>query len=231
MVYRSQSVEIDPDLTLRDVIKQYAQKQVTIGELPSERQHIVVRRKHVWSDTKRAMRRPSFDPRIGLDITFIGEEAQDAGGPLREYFRLLWKAIAADGSIFTGATEERILTHNMLSLQNGDYALVGRCIGLAIIYGGSGPHFFAEAVTSYIFNEPIDSLQLNEIPDVDIREKIGKVYAYILPNNILHCAVCIGRTHCVGMQSCPCYTLNTTIELQYSLDSTIIIPGSDLQTV
>ena len=172
---RSGSVEIDPDLTLGAVIKRHAQKQVTIAELSSERQRIMIRRKHVWNDTKRAMRRPSFDPRIGLDVVFVGEEAQDAGGPLREYFRLLWKAIASDSCIFGGANEGRVLTHNMLSLQNGDYALVGRCIGLAIIYGGSGPHFFAEAVTSYIFNEPIDSSKLDEIPDVDIRDKIGKV--------------------------------------------------------
>ena len=135
-----------------------------------------MRRRHIWSDTKRAMKRPSFDSRIGLEIVFIGEEAQDAGGPLREYFRLLWRDVASDGCIFAGADDCRVLAHNMLSLHSCDYALVGRCIGLAILYGGTGPHFFAHSVTSYILNECIQSSHLVEIPDIDIREKIDKVY-------------------------------------------------------
>ena len=35
------------------------------------------------------MQHPSFDSQIGLEIMFIGEDAQDAGGPLHEYFRLV----------------------------------------------------------------------------------------------------------------------------------------------
>jgi len=45
-------------------------------------QKITVRRRHVWEDTKRALQRPSFNPTTGLEICFIGEEAQDVGGPL-----------------------------------------------------------------------------------------------------------------------------------------------------
>ena len=138
---RSNEVDSDPNLTLGDVIKQHVLKHVSISELACERQRIMVRRKHTWSDTKRAMKRPSFDSRIGLEIVFIGEEAQDAGGPLREYFRLLWRDVAADGCLFAGADDARVLMHNMLSLQSGDYALVGHCIGLAVLYGGTGPHF------------------------------------------------------------------------------------------
>ena len=118
---------------------------------------------------------------------FIGEEAQDAGGPLWEYFRLLWRDIANDGCLFAGSEEGHVLTHNMLSLQNGDFALVGRCIGMALLYGGSGPHFFSESVTSYIFNEPIDYSVRSDIPDYDIREKIDKVGQYIFI--LLHASV------------------------------------------
>ena len=56
--------------------------------------------------------------------------------------------------------------------------LMGRCIGMALLYGGSGPHFFPESVTSYIFNEPIDYSVWSDIPDYDIREKIDKVGQY-----------------------------------------------------
>ena len=50
--------------------------------------------------------------------------------------------IVGDGCLFAGSDEGCVLTHNVMSLQKGDYALVGRCIGMALLYGGSGPHFF-----------------------------------------------------------------------------------------
>ena len=103
-----------------------------------DRQKITIRRRHIWEDTKRALRRLSFNPCIGLDICFIGEDAQDV-----EYFTLLWPAIARDTSIFSGPKESRSLTHNMLSLKNDDYTIVGKCVSLALVYGGSVPHFFS----------------------------------------------------------------------------------------
>ena len=51
---------------------------------------------------------------------------------------------------------------------------------MAILYRGSGPHFFAESVPSFVSNEPIDSFKLNEISDPDIRVKLSKVYIIIL---------------------------------------------------
>ena len=89
-----------PDIS--DLLKNQVQKYMSIGMLPGDRQHVNVRRRHVWIDMKRAMKRLSFNATIGLEINFVGEDAQDAGGPLREFFRLLWKEIAADNSLFTG---------------------------------------------------------------------------------------------------------------------------------
>ena len=108
-------------------MRSHALSVANVGVFSDARQRITVRpRRHIWNDTKRALRRPAFNPHIGLDVSFIGEDAQDEGGPLREFFRLLWVAISSDSSIFTGAEDARLLTHNMLSLNNGDYALVGR---------------------------------------------------------------------------------------------------------
>ena len=148
---------------------------MNIKELPSERQCILIRRRRIWEDTKRAFKRASFDSRIGLHVQFIGEDAQDAGGPLREYFRLLWNGIANDGKLFQGESGKKVLTHNITSLQSGDYSTVGRCIALAIVYGGTGPHFLSSSVVQYIFNQPIHSANVMEIPDYEIREKIVKV--------------------------------------------------------
>ncbi len=158
-----------------ELLKNHVQKYMTIAMLPCDRQHINIRRKHVWSDMRRAMKRLSFNPTIGLEINFVGEDAQDAGGPLREFFRLLWREIAADSSLFTGPENRRLLTHNSIALQNEHYALVGRCVGLSLLNGGGGPHFLSESVVSYILGESLGTLSVEEVPDFEIKEKIIKV--------------------------------------------------------
>ena len=42
-----------------------------------------VRRKQLWKDTLRCINTPGFVCNRGLKIRFVGEEAVDAGGPLR----------------------------------------------------------------------------------------------------------------------------------------------------
>jgi hypothetical protein len=163
------------------VLRDHAHTAANIQEIPEDRQRITIRRRLIWDDTKRALERPSFNPHIGLHIDFVGEGAQDAGGPLREFFHFLWGAMSKDGNIFTGPEDRRLLTHNVMSLQKGYYSLVGRCISLALVYGGTGPHFFSESVTSFIFNE--DNAAINEIPDDLLQRKIQKV-SYIRYNNV-----------------------------------------------
>ena len=57
---------------------------------------MAVRRKHVLQDTFTQMQQPKFRCNVKLNVRFIGEEADDEGGPQREYFRLILKAILID---------------------------------------------------------------------------------------------------------------------------------------
>lgn len=183
LLYRSMQQQIVPDLAT--VLRVHAETHLSIDE-HGECQCINVRRRHVWTDTKRAMTRPSFNSRIGLEVHFIGEEAQDAGGPLREYFRLLWKDMSADGSVFAGPEDRRLLMHNVVSLRREHYALIGRCIGLSLLNGGSGPHFLSPVVVSYLLGDELD-LPVDEVTDFDVREGIIKVCKQIelLSYNVL----------------------------------------------
>ena len=76
-------------VSVSDVLARHAIKMVDVALLPEDCQRITVRRRHIWNDAKRALQRPSFEDKVGLNITFIGEQAHDAGGPLREFFRLV----------------------------------------------------------------------------------------------------------------------------------------------
>ena len=53
---------------------------------PDQANRITIRRNHIWRDAVRAMSRSSFDPSRCVQVTFIGEQAVDDGGPRREFF-------------------------------------------------------------------------------------------------------------------------------------------------
>ena len=89
---------------------------------------MTIRRRHVWPDTKRALSRSSFNECIGLDITFVGEPAVDVGGPLREYFCLIWQALKRNGNLFVGEEHARVLRHNVLALHDNEYEIVGKFV-------------------------------------------------------------------------------------------------------
>ena len=174
-MFRHSPTLIVIDLTAKEVLTSHANKKVDIAFLPEDRQRLTIRRRHVWGDTKRALYRPTFNDAIGLNIEFIGEPAQDAGGPLREYFRLLWIALGQKCSLFTRKENARVLAHNVTAIQQREYVIIGHCIALALVYGGCAPHFFSEAVVSYLFNEPLTESMINDIPDQEISQRIKRV--------------------------------------------------------
>ena len=99
---------------------------------------------------------------------------QDAGGPTREFFCLLWVKIAQDGSLSAGSEDTRLVQHNILALQKHEFEHVGHPIALSLMYGGNAPHFFSEAVTKYILVEPLDINAVKEVPDYMVQMSLQK---------------------------------------------------------
>ncbi len=113
-----------------ELLRHYSNERCHVAIIPEDRQKVIVRRKHIWSDAKRSLKQPTFNDSSGLNITFIGEVAQDAGGPAREFFRLVLQKISQDGNLFTGPAHARLLVHNVLALQHQDFKIVGHIIAL-----------------------------------------------------------------------------------------------------
>lgn len=72
-----------------------------------------VRRSAIWEDSSRHMERKRFG--AILSVRFAGEEGIDAGGPCREYFRLVMKALS-ESPIFEGPQTSRVLLVNSAGL-------------------------------------------------------------------------------------------------------------------
>lgn len=159
---------------MKEILSDHSYRMVGNAMLQEDRQDLIVRRKHIWTDTKRALLRP-FSEDVGINIEFVGEPAIDGGGPLREYFRLLWLALNQNLALFEGRENARVLAHNISAIQQRDYIIVGRCISLAFVYGGSAPHFFSEALVSQLFDEPLPESAIEDIPDPVVSQQLQKV--------------------------------------------------------
>ena len=100
-----------------------------------------VRRKHVWEDALHHFK-SGLPTTKHLRITFLGEPAVDAGGPLREFLQLLMSEIARNNTLFCGDETARVPNHNMVELSKKTYEYVGSMLAVSIVHGGPAPYFF-----------------------------------------------------------------------------------------
>lgn len=91
---------------------------ISAKEIDEEsRSFINVRRSQIWVDSCRHLNKKKFNPKAAVSIKFAdshggNEGAVDAGGPRREYFRLLLRAVNLEAGIFCGPEDNRVLFKN-----------------------------------------------------------------------------------------------------------------------
>ena len=134
-----------------------------------------VRRKHIWEDALDYFRR-GIPTSKHLRVTFFGEPAVDAGGPLREFFRLVLGELSRNNSLFCGVETARAPLHNVIALSKKTFKYVGCMLAASLINGGPAPGFFADFVADYIVYG-IDKVKVNvqDVIDPGMKEKLIKV--------------------------------------------------------
>ncbi len=139
-------------------------------------QRLTIRRNFIYADTISILRRPVFHFNWNVRITFIGEPAVDAGGPCREFFRLLINEIMSNNTLFQGPMHARFPCHNMQELEKGTYKYIGQIISLSLVHDGPGPHCLAPWVVDYILYGLSGVTPIPEqIPEDDIQTTVKKV--------------------------------------------------------
>ena len=161
--------------TFSDSLKKHIAANVTVSPDIDDLQKVPVRRSAVWKTALRCFRQPTFDCSSGLCVRFIGEEAVDAGGPLREFFRLLIKDIGSNGSLVCGPEHYCTAVQNGHALHKEEFKYVGQSVVLSLLFGGPWPHFFSEAAADYLLGLPIGKISLDHLPDQEVAEKVRKV--------------------------------------------------------
>ena len=118
----------------------------------------------------------SFDVSKLLSVTFLAESAVDGGGPRRELFRLLLADLFSISGLFIGYPSAVTTSHNVVALQNRDYAVAGKIVGASIVQAGIAPYCFSRSVADFIVHGEVRSkARLGDITDPDIRSKMEKV--------------------------------------------------------
>ncbi len=107
-------------------------------------------------------------------VSFIGEEAADGGGPLREFFSLIFDETkkfimcTGNGTTFT-------LLHDIEKVRRGEHRLFGQFIAAALLQGCSGPRCFMPCLLANLLNSTVVPASLDEIPDIDVQEKLRSI--------------------------------------------------------
>ena len=73
-----------------------------------ETHRITIRRNHVTKDALQALKQ-GFQFNQKLNVIFMGEPAIDAGGPCREFFRLLIGELTSNNSLFQGMERYQLI--------------------------------------------------------------------------------------------------------------------------
>ncbi len=118
-IYCNGFVILFSSVLLLDVLRDHR-----IKYLPSDDEHrerFTVRRYHILQDTLHMFRRAKLSLTKHLKVTFVGEPAVDAGGPLREFFHYILLEIAENNSLSCGSDTARCPLHNLVELERKTY--------------------------------------------------------------------------------------------------------------
>nr|XP_055049467.1 uncharacterized protein LOC129434869 [Misgurnus anguillicaudatus] len=179
---------------IASLLQAHSERVITSGT-----RQIYISRANVWTTALRVFKRHSFAESCDkLYVTFTSDEhdavedAADLGGPRREFFRLLVKAIFQDSGAFEGTPNGCTPRLNMLHLQNGVYRTIGRMMSTIIVQGGETPAFLSPSVVDYIVFGDILQVHVSpdDIGDPDLRENLNKVQDATLQDDLEKAVSC-----------------------------------------
>ena len=147
-----------------------------LGDEDTDFQIIRVRRKHLWEDTVRYMSKNAFKQNHSLKVNFIGEEAEDEGGPRREFLRLAVTAVCNYSGVLQGPECRKTFSNNPLLLERKAYYCAGLVTGMSLQQGGPGLYCLSPSLFDYFVAGPSSSRPIPlDVADHDMRNKIEKV--------------------------------------------------------
>lgn len=164
----------DSELSFADLLQLH--RRDVLPRDTDEKVRVTVRRKYLFEDFLHKLRN-GLDTKKHLRVTFVGEPAVDAGGPLREMMYRVISALGRCDMLFCGPYNCRVPRHNIVELDKKTYYYAGVMIALSLVHGGPAPQFFSPAVADYIVRGMLNvKATVDDIPDDVMKQKVEKVH-------------------------------------------------------
>ena len=157
----------------------WSHRQEVLSSDPEDIYRIRVRHQGIWEDTLHQLRKQIPLTKY-LKITFLGEPAVDAGGPLREFLYLIVLSASQNNSLFISDETSRAPAHNVAEVEKRTFYYVGVIMALSLVHGGPAPCFFTGAVVDFfLYGIEGTKPSVADVPHTEIRVKLHKVSIYI----------------------------------------------------
>lgn len=136
-----------------------------------------VYREDVYGCCKRAIQRKTFCPYYKVSVCFtdsegVTEGAIDAGGPIREMFRLALSEIR-ESKLFTGRDTEKYINFHRDSLEKNEYFTAGCIIVLSLVHVGLPCKFFSPVLFQQVVGASKEiEVTIHDITDSEIRNEL-----------------------------------------------------------
>nr|XP_054592854.1 G2/M phase-specific E3 ubiquitin-protein ligase-like [Nothobranchius furzeri]XP_054592855.1 G2/M phase-specific E3 ubiquitin-protein ligase-like [Nothobranchius furzeri] len=152
-------------------------KQFQEDNLSGLVQKICIRRRKLLDTAIRAMSRLSFSWNDSPEIEFFGEEADDMGGPQREFFRLLMIEVQSTLGIFEGRAGQVFFAYDQSALEQNKFFQGGKLIGWSLAHGGPGIKALDPNLYQMMCGQdpPLEHFNPSLLPDPDVQEKLKRV--------------------------------------------------------
>ena len=166
----------------------FQEKLKTIYETLSgvEPLQLSIRRRRIWVDSAEKLKRVFKDGVRFFSVHFIGEEAVDAGDPFKEYFSVLFDDVANNHLLCSGDNSGFTFLHDFNRLKNGDFKLFGSLVASALLGGCAGSRYFMPCAVSKLLDEPSTTLNIKDVPDMDIQVKLYSIIAVQMMKLVLN---------------------------------------------
>ena len=131
----------------------------------------------------RIYKNPRFNLRKQLDVSFIGEQGADMGGPTKEYFHYATSVLSEVDPAFNiqlfGKQEGHLLPlYGVDAISSGCFEMAGKLVAHSILHGDPGLVGLAPALVRHIstgcVSEAKELVTLQDLYDIDLKEMIDK---------------------------------------------------------
>lgn len=105
-----------------------------------------------------------------LNVSFVGEQGLDSGGPRRNLMELTVRGLINWGGLWCGKEGHLIPAPDFLTLQNRSHCMAGRIVGTVLVQSSLQLNIFAESLINTIAG--INQWFVEDVADETVQSKL-----------------------------------------------------------